>query len=237
MANGFLERSELLIGGEALDRLSAARVAVFGVGGVGGHAVEALVRAGVGEIDLFDPDTVSESNINRQLFALQSTVGRLKVEVAAERARDINPAVKIGAFPLFYLPENADNVDLSRYDYIIDAIDTVAAKLELARRAEVLGVPIIASMGTGNKLDPSLFRVSDISKTSVCPLARTMRGLLKQKGVRRLRVVWSPEEPRRTTLTDAHGRHIPGSISFVPAAAGLLLASEVVKDLIRQVTV
>ena len=231
MSQDFQERSRLLLGEGGLARLARARVAVFGVGGVGGYAVEALARAGVGALDLFDPDTVSVTNINRQLHALRSTVGQYKVDVAAARLADINPDIRVSANRMFYLPENADEVDLSVYDYIIDAIDTVSAKIELAKRAEALGVPLIASMGTGNKLAPTKLRVSDIQKTEVCPLARTVRALCKKQGIRHLRVVWSPEEPIRTTLTDEHGRHVPGSISFVPAAAGLLLAAEVIKAL------
>lgn len=228
------ERTSLLIGKEGVAQLADARVAVFGVGGVGGFVVEALVRAGVGALDLFDPDTVSETNRNRQIIALCSTVGRYKTDVAAERARDINPAVQIGTHHLFYLPENADSVDLSGYDYIVDAIDTVSAKMELIRRAKAKQIPIICSMGTGNKLDPTRFRVSDIEKTSVCPLARTVRGLCRKEGIRHVKVVWSAEPPQRVTLPAEHGRHAPGSISFVPAAAGLCIAAEVVKDLLKR---
>ena len=236
MANSesWSERTALLIEKKGIERLFATRVAVFGVGGVGGYVVEALVRAGVGALDLFDPDTVSVTNLNRQIIALHSTVGQYKTDAAAARARDINPDVKIEARHLFYLPENADGVDLSVYDYIVDAVDTVAAKMELIRRAKAAGVPIISSMGTGNKLDPTRFRVSDIEKTSVCPLARTVRALCRKEGIKKVQVLWSPEQPIKVTLPAEHGRHAPGSISFVPAAAGLVIAAEVVKDLLRE---
>ena len=227
-------RTALLIEKKGIERLSATRVAVFGVGGVGGYAVEALVRAGVGALDLFDPDTVSVTNLNRQIIALHSTVGQYKTDVAAARARDINPNVKIEARHMFYLPENAHEVDLSVYDYVVDAVDTVAAKMELIRRSKAAGVPIISCMGTGNKTDPTRFRVSDIEKTSVCPLARTVRGLCRKEGIKKVKVLWSSEPPVRVTLPAEHGRHAPGSISFVPAAAGLMIAAELIKDLLRQ---
>lgn len=226
-------RTALMIGEEGAARLAGARVAVFGVGGVGGYVVEALVRAGVGALDLFDNDTVSDSNRNRQIIALCSTVGQYKTEAAAKRARDINPDVKVQTHNLFYLPENADSVDLSVYDYIVDAIDTVAAKMELIRRTKRLNIPMISSMGTGNKMDPTRFHVSDIEKTSVCPLARTVRGLCRKEGLKKVKVLWSSEPPVRVTLPAEHGRHAPGSISFVPAAAGLCIAAEVVKDLLK----
>ena len=235
MANSeaWSERTALLIEKKGIERLSATRVAVFGVGGVGGHVVEALVRAGVGALDLFDPDTVSLTNLNRQIIALRSTVGQYKTDVAAARARDINPDVKIETRHMFYLPENADEVDLSVYDYIVDAVDTVAAKMELIRRSKAAGVPILSCMGTGNKMDPTRFRVSDIEKTSVCPLARTVRGLCRKEGIKKVKVLWSSEPPIKATLPAEHGRHAPGSISFVPAAAGLVIAAEIVKDLLR----
>ena len=235
MANSeaWSERTALLIEKKGIERLSATRVAVFGVGGVGGHVVEALVRAGVGALDLFDPDTVSLTNLNRQIIALRSTVGQYKTDVAAARARDINPDVKIETRHMFYLPENADEVDLSVYDYIVDAVDTVAAKMELIRRSKAAGVPILSCMGTGNKMDPTRFRVSDIEKTSVCPLARTVRGLCRKEGIKKVKVLWSSEPPIKATLPAEHGRHAPGSISFVPAAAGLVIAAEVIKDLLR----
>ena len=235
MANSeaWSERTALLIEKKGIERLSATRVAVFGVGGVGGHVVEALVRAGVGALDLFDPDTVSLTNLNRQIIALRSTVGQYKTDVAAARARDINPDVKIETRHMFYLPENADEVDLSVYDYIVDAVDTVAAKMELIRRSKAAGVPILSCMGTGNKTDPTRFRVSDIEKTSVCPLARTVRGLCRKEGIKKVKVLWSSEPPIKATLPAEHGRHAPGSISFVPAAAGLMIAAELIKDLLR----
>ena len=226
-------RTALLIEKKGIERLSATRVAVFGVGGVGGYAVEALVRAGVGALDLFDPDTVSVTNLNRQIIALHSTVGQYKTDVAAARARDINPNVKIEARHMFYLPENAHEVDLSVYDYVVDAVDTVTAKMELIRRSKAAGVPILSCMGTGNKTDPTRFRVSDIEKTSVCPLARTVRALCRKEGIKKVKVLWSSEPPIRVTVPAEHGRHAPGSISFVPAAAGLMIAAELIKDLLR----
>ena len=226
-------RTALLIEEKGIERLSATRVAVFGVGGVGGYVVEALVRAGVGALDLFDPDTVSVTNLNRQIIALHSTVGQYKTDVAAARARDINPDVKIEARHMLYLPENADEVDLSAYDYVVDAVDTVAAKMELIRRSKAAGVPILSCMGTGNKTDPTRFRVSEIEKTSVCPLARTVRALCRKEGIKKVKVLWSSEPPIRVTVPAEHGRHAPGSISFVPAAAGLVIAAEIIKDLLR----
>ena len=223
----------MLIGDEALSRLRGAHVAVFGIGGVGGYVVEALARAGVGELSLFDADVVSESNINRQIIALRSTVGLPKVEVAAARVREINDAIRTHTYNVFYLPENADEYDLSSYDYVVDAVDTVAAKMELIRRTRKAGVPIICSMGTGNKLDPTAFRVTTLEKTDTCPLCRTMRTLCRKEGIHGVKVVYSAELPRGATLDDGHGRHAPGSISFVPGAAGLALASEVVKDLCK----
>lgn len=224
------ERTAGMIGEAAVTRLQNARVAVFGIGGVGGYAVEALVRAGVGALDLVDRDTVSESNINRQIIALHSTVGLAKAEVAASRARDINPDVKITVHNTFFLPENADAFDFSQYDYVVDAVDTVSAKMELVRRANKAGVPIISAMGTGNKLDPTAFRVTDIYKTEGCPLARTVRALCRKEGIKRLKVVFSPEPPKGQTFAE-NGRHPPASISFVPAAAGLVIAGAVIKEL------
>ena len=226
-------RTALLIGNDGAARLAGARVAVFGVGGVGGYVVEALVRAGVGALDLFDNDTVSETNRNRQIIALCSTVGKYKTDVARDRALDINPDAKIEIRHLFFLPENAHEVDFSRYDYVVDAIDTVAAKVELIRRCKAAGVPLICSLGTGNKLNPMGFRVSDIEKTSVCPLARTLRGICRREGIKGVKVVWSAEQPIKVTLPEEHGRHAPGSISFVPAAAGLCIAAEVVRELLK----
>ena len=218
-------RTRLLLGDGALMRLARARVALFGVGGVGGHCAEALARAGIGALDLYDNDVVSPSNLNRQLAALHSTLGQPKAQVMARRILDINPDCQVRAVELFYLPENADSVDLSAYDYVVDAIDTVSAKLELAQRSHALGVPLISCMGSGNKLDPSGFRVTDLYKTQGCPLARVMRKELRRRGVPALKVVFSPEEPRPT------GVRTPGSVSFVPGAAGLVLAGAVVRAL------
>ena len=244
MSDPFI-RSRLLIGDEAMDRLAKARVAVFGVGGVGGFCVEALARAGIGTLHLYDDDTVSESNLNRQLAALHSTLGRSKAEVLAARVRDINPDCRVEAVRMFYLPQNADQADLKQYDYVVDCIDTVAAKLELVTRCTALQVPILSVMGTGNKLDPTRVEVSDLSKTRGCPLARVMRKELRRRGIQHLKVVWSPEEPRSPARpiqaeapagTDTRPgttarRDTPGSLPFVPAAAGLAAASTVVREL------
>ena len=227
-------RTEMLIGKDALEKLKSAHVAVFGVGGVGSYTVEALARAGVGAIDLIDNDTVSESNINRQLIALHSTVGKSKVSVAAERIADINPECQVQTFNRFVLPENLCDFDIAKYDYVIDAIDTVSAKIALAVECDRLGVKMISSMGTGNKLDPTRFEIADVYKTSVCPLARVMRTELKKRGVKKLKVLFSKEEPIKIeSVSDGHRRAIPASISFVPSAAGLIIAAEVVKDLIK----
>lgn len=235
--NEQFQRTALLIGQEGIDKLQSARIALFGVGGVGSFTAEALIRAGIGALDLFDNDTVCPSNLNRQLIALHSTIGQYKVDAARARLLDINPIAQIGAYRLFYLPETADQVDLSQYDYIIDCIDTVAAKIDLVVRASALGIPIIASMGTGNKLDPTAFEVADISKTSVCPLARVMRQELRRRGIEHLKVVYSREIPRTpiqslaTEALTASRRSTPGSISFCPSVAGLILAGEVIRDL------
>lgn len=231
-----LTRTELLMGREAVDRLVKARVAVFGVGGVGGFVTEALARSGIGEIAVFDNDCVSISNINRQIIAAASTVGKPKVEVMKERILDINPEAVVHAYQTFYLPENAGEYDLSRYDYIVDAIDTVTAKLELAVQAQKAGVPLISSMGTGNKLNPTMLEVADIYQTSVCPLAKVMRRECKKRGIERLKVVYSKEEPRKpqTEVLPEEGgsrRSTPGSVSFVPSVAGLIIAGEVIKEL------
>ena len=230
-------RTEILLGEKAMERLYNARVAVFGVGGVGGYVVEALARCGVGQLDLCDSDTVSVSNINRQILATHSTVGMLKVEAARKRIADINPACIVRTYPFFYLPDTADRFDFTEYDYIVDAIDTVTGKLQLAERAVAAGTPIICSMGTGNKLDPAAFEVADISKTSMCPLARIMRKELKKRGINHLKVVYSQEEALTPTvdpeeLARTGKRQIPGSTAFVPGAAGLILAGEVVRDLV-----
>lgn len=242
-------RTELLLGRDAIERLQQARVAVFGLGGVGGYVVEALARSGVGALDLIDHDTVSVSNLNRQIFALHSTIGRDKADVAKERVLDINPDIQVTLWKTFYLPDTADQFDLTQYDYIVDAIDTVTGKLELIEQAQRAGTPIISSMGAGNKMDASAFEVTDIYKTSVCPLARVMRRELKKRGIKKLKVVYS-KEPPITPLDDmsiscrthcicppgtarkcTQRRQVPSSNAFVPAAVGLIVAGEVVKDL------
>ena len=227
-------RTALLIGEEGVQKLNNARVAVFGVGGVGGYVIEALARSGVGALDLVDKDRVSESNINRQIIALHSTVGRLKTEVMAERARDINPNIRITTHDVFYLPETAEQFDFTNYDYVVDAIDTVSGKIALIEHAKRCNVPVISSMGAGNKLDPTAFEVADISKTSVCPLARVMRRELKKRGIEHLKVVYSKEEPQSANTQDEEtGKPIPGSVAFVPSVVGLIIAGEVIKDLIK----
>ena len=228
------ERTELLLGEEGMARLARARVTVFGVGGVGAYAAEGLARSGIGALELIDSDRVNLSNLNRQLIALHSTLGQYKADVLAARLRDINPALQVTPRKLFYLPETADQVDLSAFDYIVDAIDTVTAKLELAVRATRLGVPIISAMGTGNKLDPTRLTVTDIYSTSVCPLARIMRRELKRRGVPALKVVYSTEPPIRASAPaePAPGvprRDTPGSTAFVPPTAGMIIASEIVR--------
>ena len=236
MMNEF-SRTELLLGADGMDKLKKAHVAVFGVGGVGGYAVEALARSGVGALTLIDSDTVSLTNINRQIIALHSTVGLPKVEVAAARVRDINPECRVTTVQAMYLPQNAEEFDFSQYDYIVDAIDTVSGKLSLAVKAQEAGVPLIAAMGAGNKLDPTAFEVADIYDTTECPLARIMRKELRKRGVKALKVVYS-REPAQVPQGDADQeekpqgrRSIPGSVAFVPSVAGLILAGEVIKDL------
>ena len=229
-------RTEMLLGKGALERLQKARVAVFGIGGVGGYTVEALARGGIGQLDLIDHDTVSLSNINRQILATHSTVGLPKVEAAKRRVLDINPNCVVRMHQIFYTPETADQLDFTQYDYIVDAIDTVTGKLQLVQRATEAGTPIICCMGTGNKLDASAFRVSDLSKTSMCPLARVMRKELGKRGIRHLKVVYSQEEALTPTGWEEEAaaigkRQIPGSVSFVPGAAGLILAGEVIRDI------
>ena len=227
-------RTAMVYGEEAIEKLQKAHVAVFGVGGVGGFACEALARAGVGKIDLFDKDTVSLSNINRQIIALHSTVGMAKVDIMKERIKDINPDCEVNVYNVFYLPENADEYDLSKYDYIIDAVDTVSAKLEIVTRSRYSGVPVISAMGAGDKTDPTMFRVADIYNTSVCPLARVMRRELKKRGIDGLKVVYSTEEPMKCSNQDKNGeKPVPGSLSFVPSVMGLIIAGEVVKDIIN----
>ncbi|MBP5385540.1 MAG: tRNA threonylcarbamoyladenosine dehydratase, partial [Lachnospiraceae bacterium] len=229
-------RTRLLLGDEAMEKLANARVAVFGIGGVGGYVCEALVRTGVGHFDLIDNDKVCLSNLNRQIIATTKTVGRYKTEVMKERMLDINPGAEIEARRCFFLPENADEFPFDKYDYVVDAVDTVSAKIGIVMRARQSGVPVISSMGAGNKLDGSRFRVSDIYETSVCPLARVMRCELRRRGVDKLKVVWSDEEPIRPaepgcgsqgeTEVPAGRRSVPGSTAFVPSVAGLLIAGE-----------
>ena len=237
MENQFV-RTELLLGPRAVAHLGQCRVAVFGIGGVGSFAAEALVRSGLGHIALIDNDRVSRSNLNRQLFALHSTLGRYKVDAARERLLDVNPELHVEAYRTFYLPENAGDFDLRRFDYIVDAVDTVSAKLTLALEAQGAGVPLISAMGTGNKLDPAQLRISDISETRNCPLARVMRKECRKRGVRKLLCVWSPEEPipphPEAVLEEQPNpgkRRIPGSSALVPPAAGILLAARVIRDL------
>ena len=230
------ERTRMLLGDEALERLHASRVAVFGVGGVGGYVVEALARSGVGALDLVDNDTVALTNLNRQIIATHDTIGRAKVEVAAERVKSIDPEIAVRTYRTFYLPETAGMFDFTQYDYIVDAIDTVAAKLSLVERAQAAGTPILCALGTGNKLDPSQLVIGDIYDTSVCPLARVMRRELRRRGVKRLKVLWSREEPRKPLPSEeeTERRGLPGSSAFVPPAGGLLIASEVVRELIAK---
>lgn len=235
-------RTAMLLGEAAIEQLQKARVAVFGIGGVGGYVAEALVRAGVGALDLIDNDVVCESNLNRQIIATVSSIGRPKTEVMAERIRDINPQCCVKTYQCFYLPENSTLFDFSQYDYVVDAIDTVTGKIQLVMQAKQADVPIISSMGTGNKLNPTQLEVADIYETSVCPLAKVMRRELKARGVERLKVVYSKEEPRKpievklqsTQEENNVRRATPGSVSFVPSVAGLIIASEVIKDLIKK---
>lgn len=252
MLNQF-SRTELLLGKAAMEKLKNSRVAVFGIGGVGGYTVEALVRSGVGTLDLIDDDKVCLTNINRQIYATRKTIGKYKVDVAEERCKDINPDVVINTYKTFYMPETAEKFDFSLYDYVVDAIDTVTGKIELAVNAAKAEVPIICSMGAGNKLDPSSFEVADIYSTSVCPLARVMRYELKKRGIKKLKVVYSKEKPLtpiddmaisckkncvcppETARKCTARRQVPGSTAFVPSAAGLIIAGEVVKDLIKNV--
>lgn len=229
-------RTRLLLGQTAMERLGHCRVAVFGLGGVGGHTAEALARGGIGALDLIDSDTISLTNLNRQLLATHSTLGQPKVEAARDRLLDINPELHLHCWPVFYTPETAEQFDFSRYDYIVDAIDTVTGKLCLAEHAFAAGTPIISCMGAGNRLDGTAFRVADISKTSVCPLARVMRRELKKRGISHMKVVYSLEEALTPVGAEEEAaalgkRQIPGSTSFIPGIAGLLLAGEVIRDL------
>lgn len=232
MVENQFERTALLLGKASVERLARKRVAVFGVGGVGGFVCEGLVRAGIGAIDIVDKDTVALSNLNRQLIALHSTVGKNKVDVLEERLKDINKNLIIKKYKCFFLPETSETFDFREYDYVVDAIDTVTGKIELILKAKEAGVPIISAMGAGNKLDPTAFQVSDIYKTSVCPLARVMRRELKKRGVEKLKVVYSKEEPIKPQFEEGE-EVVPGSVSFVPPALGLIIAGEIVKDLIR----
>ena len=242
-------RTEMLLGKEAMSILAKSKVIVFGLGGVGGYTVEALARSGVGNLTLVDNDVISESNINRQIIALEQTVGKYKTDVCAERVLSINPDINVTKKQMFFLPENAQNIDFTEFDYIVDAIDTVSAKICLSETAGRLGIPIISSMGTGNKLNPAMLEVADIYSTSVCPLARVMRTELRKRGIKSLKVVYSKEPPISPKAVQAiqdssnaqlvgedsdkqRKRSIPGSTAFVPPAAGLIIASEVIKDLI-----
>ena len=230
MSNRF-ERTELLIGAEGLEKLKNSHIALFGVGGVGGYVAEILARSGVGKIDLIDNDTVSESNINRQIIALSDTVGMYKTKAMKDRILNINPDAVVNTHEIFFMPDT--EMDFSIYDYVIDAVDTVSAKIEIIMRAKKSGVRVISSMGTGNKLDPTRFEISDIYKTSVCPLARVMRKELKARGVKDLKVLYSKEEPVKPLISiEENGRHIPGSTAFAPSCAGIIIASEVIKDII-----
>ncbi len=230
-------RTEILIGKEAMERLKCAHVAVFGLGGVGGYAAEALARSGVGTLTLVDNDTISETNLNRQIIALQSTVGMKKTDAAEQRIKSINPDIKIIKRDVFYLPETAESFDFSEYDYIVDAVDTVKAKLTLAENAQKSNTPIISSMGTGNKLHPEMLEIADISETSICPLARVMRKECKARGIKKLLCVYSKEAPLTPAQTEETkgtlGRPVPGSTAFVPGTAGLIIAGRVINDLIR----
>lgn len=247
MLNQF-SRTQLLFGPEAMEKLRMSRVAVFGIGGVGGYAVEALARSGIGALDLIDDDRVCLTNLNRQLHATRKTIGQYKVDAAEERVHEINPDCRVNTYRLFYLPDTRDQFDFTQYDYVIDAIDTVTGKLALIEAANAAGTPIICSMGAGNKTDPTAFRVADIYRTSVCPLARVIRSECRKRGIRRLKVVYSTEQPVRPLEDPAIScrshcicppdtrkctvrRDIPGSTAFVPSVAGLIIAGEVVKDL------
>jgi tRNA A37 threonylcarbamoyladenosine dehydratase len=253
MLNQF-SRTELLVGAEGMERLKNARVAVFGIGGVGGYTVEALARSGVGTLDLIDDDKVCLTNINRQIFATRSTVGKYKADVAKDRILDINPDAKVNIYKTFYVPDTSDQFDFTQYDYVVDAIDTVTGKIELIMQADRTNTPIISSMGAGNKMDPTAFRVADIYKTSVCPLAKVMRRELKKRGIKKLKVVYSEEKPM-TPIDDmaiscrshcicppgtvrkcTQRRQVPGSNAFVPSVVGLIIAGEVVKDIIMSQT-
>lgn len=228
-------RSEMILGEESTDILSRKKVILFGLGGVGSYVAEALARAGIGSITIVDSDTVSVTNLNRQLCALKSTIGKPKVDVINERILDINPLCEVNAVQKFFLPENSADFNLEQYDYIADAIDTVSAKIDLAVKSQELGIPLISCMGTGNKLDPTQFTVSDIFKTSGCPLCRVMRTELRKRGIKKLEVVWSPEEPVKPAKTDEESgkRQTPGSLPFVPGTAGLIMAGRIILNLTK----
>lgn len=228
---GIFDRSEALLGKEALEKLKGSTVAVFGIGGVGSYTVEALVRGGVGKLFLFDGDVVSQTNINRQLVATTKTIGMAKTDVAAAHCKEVNPDVQVSAEKIFFSDENADTIDFSQFDYVVDAIDTVSSKLLLIEKAKAANIPVISCMGAGNKLDPTRFEIADISKTSVCPLAKVMRYELRKRGITKVKVLYSKEEPIKHGLTE-NGKPLPGSVSFVPSVAGLIIAGEVIKDLI-----
>lgn len=227
----------MLFGSDVMKRLEKSRVAVFGIGGVGGYTVEALARSGIGVLDLVDNDTVSVTNINRQIIALNSTIGKYKVDAAKERILDINPDCRVNTYTTFFMPDCSNEFDFTQYDYVVDAIDTVTGKIEIAMKAQAAGIPAISSMGAGNKLDPTAFEVTDIYKTSVCPLARAMRQQLKRRGVKQLKVVYSKEQPiepvavNDSEMDNSFGRTIPGSNAFVPSVVGLIIAGEVIKDI------
>lgn len=250
MLNQF-SRTELLFGKEGMEKLKQCRVAVFGIGGVGGYAVEALARSGIGKLDLIDDDKICLTNLNRQIFALRNTVGKYKVDVAEQRVQDICPEIEVVKHQCFFMPDTSDQFDFGEYDYVIDAIDTVTGKLEIIEKARKVGTPVISCMGAGNKLDPTAFRVADIYETKVCPLARTMRHECRKRGIRKLKVVYSEEQPIRpvedmeiscrtncicppgTARKCTIRRDIPGSNAFVPSVAGLIIAGEVIKDLLK----
>ena len=235
MLNEF-SRTELIFGKGAMEKLAASRVAVFGIGGVGGYTVEALARSGIGAIDIIDNDTVAVTNVNRQIYATHATIGRFKVDVAMERIADINPDCKVKAYKTFFLPETSNEFNFSEYDYIVDAIDTVTGKIAIVEKANECGVPVISAMSAGNKVEPTAFEVADIKNTSVCPLARVMRRELAKRGIQHLKVVYSKEKPivpEGDTEEDGNKRAIPGSTAFVPSVVGLIIAGEVVKDLIK----
>ena len=237
MSDGRLQRTELMLGSEAVEKLRKSHVAVFGIGGVGGYSAETLIRCGIGKLTIVDNDDVDVTNINRQVIALHSTVGRPKTEVMEERLHDIAPDAEIIQKKMFFLPETADEFDFSSYNYVVDAVDTVKAKLELIERCKAAGTPVISCMGAGNKLDPAGFMVADISKTEMDPLAKVMRRELKKRGIYHVKVVYSKEKPVNTVIQgegEQRSRHAPGSVAFVPPAAGILMASEVIKDLIKE---